>query len=117
MARVLLFEDEPSVAAIVAHKLGREGHEVRSLERVSAPPEADGWRPDLVLLDLELDPDLRLLPSLAARWPVLALTVFQDDTTPPRAMAAGAAATLSKPFKPTVLARLVARLTGRAGQG
>jgi DNA-binding response OmpR family regulator len=115
MARVLLFEDEPSVAAIVAHKLGREGHQVRCLEQVAEPAELDEWHPDLVLLDLELDPDLRLLAPLAARWPVLTLTVFQDDATPPRALAAGAVATLAKPFKPTVLARLVARLTGGPG--
>jgi DNA-binding response OmpR family regulator len=98
------------VAAIVAHKLGREGHDVHCREGLE-DGEAERWGPDLILLDLEMDPDLELLARLAAGWPVLALTVFQDERTPARALAAGAVATLGKPFKPTVLARLVGQLT------
>jgi DNA-binding response OmpR family regulator len=111
MARVLLVENEPSVAAIVAHKLGREGHEVRCREEFDGR-EMEEWAPDLVVIDLEMDPDLELVAWLAPHWPVMTLTVFQDEETPPRALEAGAVATLGKPFKPTVLARLVGRLVG-----
>jgi CheY-like chemotaxis protein len=38
------------------------------------------------------------------------MTEFRDTITPSRARAAGAVATVEKPFKPTQLARLVAQL-------
>lgn len=111
MANVLLLEDEPSIAGIVSHKLRREGHAVRCETEV---PEARRllavWPPDVVLLDLELDPDLALLSELGARYTVLALTTFQDGKGPGAALEAGAAATMEKPFKPTLLARVVANL-------
>jgi DNA-binding response OmpR family regulator len=113
MANVLVLEGEPSIAGIVSHKLRREGHAVRCEAEL---PEVGrlfaGWKPDVVLLDLELDPALALLSDLAQRFPVLVLTEFRDGDTPGRALRAGAAATIEKPFKPTVLARVVARLAG-----
>jgi DNA-binding response OmpR family regulator len=113
MARVLVVEDEPNIATIIVFKLEREGHEVRceaSAGLVAGAAEA--MRPELVLLDSTL-PDgdaFALLPGLAARSLVVVMTEFRDKTTPQRALAAGAAATVEKPFKPTQLARLVAEL-------
>ncbi|HEX4214691.1 MAG TPA: response regulator [Candidatus Dormibacteraeota bacterium] len=112
MARVLVVEDEPSIAAIVAHKLRREGHEVRCEERIDGD-DLKVWRPDLVLLDLDLDGGIECLQRFSSGWRFLALTGFRDDVAPVRAQEAGAAAILAKPFKPTVLARLVAELTSR----
>jgi DNA-binding response OmpR family regulator len=63
---------------IVSHELRREGHtvpceaEVTDVRRLLA-----GWQPDVVLLDLELDPALALLSELARVHSVLALTGFQ----------------------------------------
>ncbi len=113
MARVLLVEDEPNIASIIVFKLKREGHEVRwesSVQAVAGAAEA--IQPDLILLDSSL-PDgdaFDLLTTLVAKHPVVMMTEFRDATTPPRARAAGAVATVEKPFKPTQLARLVAQL-------
>jgi DNA-binding response OmpR family regulator len=113
MARVLLVEDEPNIASIIVFKLEREGHQVRwESSAVAVPSAAEATDPELVLLDSSLpdgDPFL-LLSLLAQRSPVVMMTEFRDTITPSRARAAGAVATVEKPFKPTQLARLVAQL-------
>jgi DNA-binding response OmpR family regulator len=113
MARVLLVEDEPNIASIIVFKLEREGHEVRwESSSPAVPSAAEALKPDLVLLDSSL-PDgdaLALLAALLVQCPVVMMTEFRDTTTPQRARAAGAVATVEKPFKPTQLARLVAQL-------
>jgi DNA-binding response OmpR family regulator len=117
MARVLLVEDEPNIASIIVFKLEREGHQVRwEAGALAVVTAAEAFQPELVLLDSSL-PDgdsLALLSLLATRGPVVMMTEFRDATTPSRARAAGAAATVEKPFKPTQLARLVAQLVSTA---
>ena len=113
MARVLLVEDEPNIASIIVFKLEREGHQVRWEATAGAVlAAAEATQPELVLLDSSLpdgDPFI-LLTMLAERVPVVVMTEFRDTVTPERARAAGAVATVEKPFKPTQLARLVAQL-------
>ncbi len=113
MARVLVVEDEPNIASIILFKLNREGHEVRwEPGAATVLRAADEMRPDLTLLDSSLpdgDP-FALLAALATRTAVVMMTEFRDAATPERARAAGAIATVEKPFKPTQLARLVAQL-------
>ena len=119
MARVLVVEDEPNISSIIMFKLRREGHEVLLLE--DAPGAADAarrHRADLVLLDSTLPGGdaFEILEELASRTRTVMMTEFRDQATPARALAAGAAATIQKPFKPTVLAHLVARLSGAEGE-
>ncbi len=113
MARVLVVEDEPNIASIIVFKLGREGHQVHCEPgAVAVARAADAMKPDLVLLDSSL-PDgdaFDLLALLVPTAVVVMMTEFRDQATPARARAAGAAATVEKPFKPTQLARLVAQL-------
>lgn len=113
MARVLVVEDEPNIGAIIVFKLEREGHTVAWVTLAAqVGPAAARLQPDLVLLDSTL-PDgdaIQLLESLVMSTPVVVLTEFRDAATPDRARAAGAVATVEKPFKPTQLARLVAQL-------
>jgi two-component system response regulator VicR len=112
MGRVLLLEDEPSIAGIIRFKLGREGHEVRwELSAVAAEAAAGAFGPDLVVLDAAIEGDaLAVLDRLRRRCPVLVLTDLGDAETPALALGRGAATTVRKPFKPTVLARTVAQL-------
>lgn len=110
MSRVLVIEDEPSIAGIVAHKLRREGHEIRCEESLDETV-LEEWRPELILFDLEPEESLETLRRFSGGWRFLALTGFRDEIAPGQAREAGAVATLAKPFKPTVLARLVAELT------
>jgi len=120
MARVLLVEDEPNIASIIVFKLEREGHEVRWEGSASTvPAAADAIQPELVLLDSSLpdgDPFI-LLSMLVQHSPVVMMTEFRDTVTPQRARAAGAVATVEKPFKPTQLARLVAQLAPAPAAG
>jgi DNA-binding response OmpR family regulator len=113
MAGVLLVEDEPNIASIIIFKLEREGYQVRwEAGARTVLSAAETTAPDLVLLDSSLpdgDPFV-LLSALASRQPVVMLTEFRDEETPARARAAGAVATVEKPFKPTQLARLVGQL-------
>src|SRR5947209_14167177 len=117
MATILLVEDEPNISAIILFKLRREGHEVLHVGTVAAARDAGAtW--DLVLLDSSLpgeDP-LALLADLRAHTPVVVMTESRDDITPDVASSLGAAAIVRKPFKPTVLARLVAEIA-RVGKG
>lgn len=116
MARVLVVEDEPNIGNIIVFKLKREGHQVRWEQAGATVNEAvQGNPPDLVLLDASL-PDVDLFDLLSAlrSIPTVVMTEFRDTQTPPRAMAAGARATLQKPFKPTQLARLVSQLAPSA---
>ena len=65
VARVMVVEDEPNIAAIIAFKLGREGHDLTMLECARALTEAlRGSKPELVVLDSSLpDADaLTLVP-------------------------------------------------------
>ena len=120
MARVLLVEDEPNIASIIVFKLEREGHQVRwEASALAVPAAAEATQPELVLLDSSLpdgDPFI-LLTMLVQRSPVVMMTEFRDTATPPRARAAGAVATVEKPFKPTQLARLVAQLVPASAAG
>ena len=117
MSRVLLVEDEPNIASIIVFKLERETHQVRWESSAAAVTgAAEAMQPDLVLLDSSL-PDgdaFVLLATLVTHHPVVMMTEFRDTATPLRARAAGAVATVEKPFKPTQLARLVAQLVPAA---
>jgi DNA-binding response OmpR family regulator len=118
MARVLVVEDEPNIGSIIVFKLEREGHEVR-WERGAAGIRhaAAATQPDLVLLDWSL-PDGNALDVVRALLPIptVVMTEFRDTEAPAQALAAGARATVEKPFKPTQLARLVSQLTPAAAR-
>jgi DNA-binding response OmpR family regulator len=112
MARVLLVEDEPSIAGITAFELGREGHEVRCEAAAGDAPRAlAGFGPDLAAVDAGLEGGVDdLLTGPGPRCPVLVPTDARDAGAPERALRAGSAAAIPRPFKPTVLARTAGEL-------
>jgi DNA-binding response OmpR family regulator len=119
VARVLVIEDDPNVAEVVARYLEREGYDVdavadgaEGLRRALANP------PDLVVLDL-------MLPSLsgvevcrrlraAAPVPVIMLTALGEEADRIAGLEIGADDYMSKPFSPRELTARVKAVLRRA---
>lgn len=120
MARVLVVEDEPNIAGIIAFKLRREGHDVRCAADLEAAAGSVGW-PEVAVLDAAVSGPKGSGPgdlagSLAERCPLLVLTDAHDAGAGLEVGRMGTA-TMRKPFKPTVLARAVAELVESGGRG
>jgi DNA-binding response OmpR family regulator len=111
-SRLLIVEDDPDVAAALTLLLERSGHTVRAVDDGRTALRAvHQYRPDLVILDVEL-------PSLTG-WevlervrdmtdvPVLMLTAMGRETDRVRGLRGGADDYLTKPF---ANAELVARV-------
>ena len=122
--RVLVVEDEPDIAALIAYQLTREGIRV---ETAGTGPEAlqsvAREIPDLVVLD-------RMLPGLSgdeilrrlkdepgtADIPVLVLTAKREQEDRIRGLELGADDYLTKPFSPRELVLRVQAILRRAQQ-
>jgi DNA-binding response OmpR family regulator len=113
---LVIAEDEPMIGRILEHKLVREGHRVSWVRDAQALRSVlSGGGVDVALVDATLDgvDGLEFMSSLAATavpppahgW--LAMVEQRDAAAPARALAAGAAGVVTKPFKPTVVAGLV----------
>jgi two-component system phosphate regulon response regulator PhoB len=123
-ARVLVVEDEPDIAALVAYQLTREGYRV---ETVAGGPEAIAAVhrevPDLVVLD-------RMLPGMSGdevlkalrredatrAVPVLMLTAKREQEDRIQGLELGADDYLGKPFSPRELVLRVGAILRRAGE-
>ena len=117
MPHVLVVEDDPVVADLVAFRLQRLGLQVTvETDGESGLAAARRLRPDLVVLDwlmprmdgLEVCRALRgdADPALA-RTPVLLLTAKSQDPDLERGFAAGATDFIAKPFSTRELVSLV----------
>ena len=113
MSHVLVVDDDPVIADLVAFRLGRLGLEVSvESDGEAGLAAARQLRPDLVVLDwmmprmngLEVCAALRsdADPALA-RTPVLLLTAKAQEPDLERGFAAGATDFVSKPFSPREL--------------
>ena len=122
VTRVLVVEDEPAIAELVALNLRHAGYEV-ALAGTAEQAQADIDRqlPDLVLLDWMLPGSSGL--QLAPRWraqprtrdlPVIMLTARHAEADKVAGLDAGADDYLTKPFSPQeLLARIRAVLRRR----
>lgn len=103
-ARVLVVEDTPTQAELARLLLEKLGHDVR-IETAAAPAlaAARSWRPDAVLMDIEL-PDysgLELMKRLAAEGidaAIIVLTANASINLAIDAMRAGAVDFIAKPY-------------------
>ena len=118
--RILVLDDDPQTLRFVRDTLADAGYDpLVTGDPYELPRLLDAARPDLVLLDLLLpDTDgielLQRLPQLAG-LPVVFISAYGRDDTVARALEAGAADYIVKPFAPTELtARVGAALRGRA---
>jgi DNA-binding response OmpR family regulator len=116
-ARLLLAEDQASVAAPVVSKLVEAGHQVRWVRQMrELRKQMDDDPPDLLLLDTTLDIDgleyfqaVRFAPE-HPRAGVIILTPEGDLRTKERALQLGAAAVLAKPLDCDALVAVVGDL-------
>lgn len=123
MASILVIEDDDNIAQLLEFMLDREGHQVQVLAdgetaRRHIAAEAP---PALVLLDsmLPYRDGLALLGDMRARggWaatPVIMLTAKSLERDIVRALEAGAADYVVKPFQPQELLARVRRLVRAA---
>ncbi len=123
MSRILVVEDEPAIAELVAINLRHSGHDVVMAAAADAARSAvNAEMPDLVLLDWMLPGESGL--SLAKGWrsdartrelPIIMLTARATEPDLVAALDAGADDYLTKPFSPgELLARIRALLRRRA---
>ena len=124
--RVLVVEDEPDIAALIAYQLTREGFRVETAGDGAEALRAIGREiPDLVVLDRmlpgisgdEVLQQLRSEPS-TANIPVLVLTAKREQEDRIDGLELGADDYLTKPFSPRELvlrARAILRRVREAG--
>jgi two-component system phosphate regulon response regulator PhoB len=121
--RVLLVEDEPSIAELVAVNLRHNGFQpVWAEDGLAAQRELDAVLPDVILLDWMLPGQSGL--ALAQKWradsrtkgiPILMLTARGDEPDKVAGLEAGADDYITKPFSTQeLLARIRAVLRRRA---
>lgn len=113
--RVLVVDDEPSIAELLSIALRDEGWDVRTAGNgADALAAAEEFRPDAVILDVML-PDLdgpevlRRLRAEKPQLPVLFLTARDDAADRIAALTAGGSHYLTKPFS---LGEVAERLRG-----
>jgi two-component system phosphate regulon response regulator PhoB len=123
MPAVLVVEDEPSIAELIAVNLRHNGFRTTwSIDSASAEREIAAAVPDLILLDWMLPGESGLV--LAKRWranprtkevPIIMLTARGDEADRVAGLDAGADDYISKPFSTReLLARVRAVLRRRA---
>jgi two-component system phosphate regulon response regulator PhoB len=106
MPAVLVVEDEPSIAELIAVNLRHNGFRTTwAIDGASAQRELDDALPDLILLDWMLPGESGL--TLARRWrahprtkevPIIMLTARGDEADRVAGLDAGADDYISKPF-------------------
>ncbi|MDQ0930597.1 response regulator transcription factor [Streptomyces turgidiscabies] len=117
--RVLVVDDDPTVAEVVAGYLDRAGYVVdRAADGPSALARAAAHRPDLVVLDLMLPgmDGLEVCRRMRARIPVpvIMLTARGDEDDRILGLEVGADDYVTKPFSPRELVLRVESVLRRA---
>jgi two-component system response regulator ResD len=125
-ARVLVVEDDLTVAEVVVDYLRHAGLEPRHvLDGQSALDLAAAWRPDLVVLDLmlpgigglEVCRRLRAEQDPQVPLPVIMLTALGEESDRVRGLEGGADDYVTKPFSPRELTLRVQAVLRRAQAG
>jgi DNA-binding response OmpR family regulator len=123
-ARVLVVDDDPTVAEVVGDYLRHAGMESRhAADGHTALRLADTWRPDLVVLDvmlpgidgLEVCRRLRDARGEHTLLPVIMLTALGGEDDRVLGLEAGADDYVAKPFSPRELALRVQAVLRRGG--
>ncbi|MER5323593.1 response regulator transcription factor [Streptosporangium roseum] len=118
-ARILVVDDDPTVAEVVARYLERDGHVVECVgDGAEALRRALSNPPDLLVLDLMLPKmdGLQVCRKLRERWPVpvIMLTALGEEIDRVVGLETGADDYVTKPFSPRELALRVQSVLRRA---
>ena len=117
--RIMVVDDDPTLADVVGRYLVRDGHQVENVQdgRMALRRVAEE-QPDLVILDLMLPGinGLEVCRQLRARWliPVVMLTALGEETDRVVGFETGADDYVTKPFSPRELALRVRSVLRRA---
>ncbi|GAA4233657.1 DNA-binding response OmpR family regulator [Streptosporangium album] len=117
--RILVVDDDPTVAEVVARYLERDGHRVECVgDGAEALRRALSNPPDLLVLDLMLPKmdGLQVCRKLRERWPVpvIMLTALGEEIDRVVGLETGADDYITKPFSPRELALRVQSVLRRA---
>jgi two-component system response regulator AtoC len=119
-SHILLFEDDETLADLLARVLRTEGYAVDIHESAAdIPPDAKLAKYDVVLSDIHLADDtsghdvLRRVRASAPTTPVILMTAYADIEGAMSAVGEGAYDYLAKPIEPTELKRMVGEAIGR----
>jgi DNA-binding response OmpR family regulator len=120
--RIVVVDDDPTVADVVGRYLVRDGHTVECIhDGQEALRRIIELRPDLVVLDLMLPgmDGLEVCRRLRERWPVpvVMLTALGDETNRLAGFEFGADDYVTKPFSPRELAMRVRSVLRRSRGG
>ena len=120
--KILVVEDDPTVAEVVCRYLGHDGHEVELVaDGATALARALSADPDLVILDLMLPglDGLEVCRRLRARGPVpvIMLTALGEESDRLAGLEIGADDYVTKPFSPRELVLRVASVLRRSTGG
>jgi DNA-binding response OmpR family regulator len=117
--RIVIVDDDPTVADVVGRYLVRDGHTVECVhDGYEALRRISEQQPDLVVLDLMLPgiDGLEVCRRLRERWPipVVMLTALGDETDRLAGFEIGADDYVTKPFSPRELAMRVRSVLRRS---
>ena len=117
--RILIVEDEATVAEVVARYLARDGYMVRRVaDGAHALPVARDFRPDLVILDIMLPhrSGMDICRELRAQGNtgIIMLTARDEETDKILGLGLGADDYMTKPFSPRELVARVKAVLRRA---
>ena len=117
--RIVIVDDDPTVADVVGRYLVRDGHTVECVhDGQEALRRISEQQPDLVVLDLMLPgiDGLEVCRRLRERWPipVVMLTALGDETDRLAGFEIGADDYVTKPFSPRELAMRVRSVLRRS---
>jgi len=119
-AHILLFEDDETLAGLLARVLRTEGYHVDVLDDANEMPQASRLaRYDVVLSDIHLANDtnghavLRRVRESSPAIPVILMTAYADIEGAMNAVGEGAYDYLAKPIEPNDLKRMVAEALAR----
>ena len=119
MSRILIVDDEPAIGWSLGELLDDRGHGVKTAASAEEAIEiCRRFTPELILLDVRLPgrDGLSAIPefrALAPTAPIVVMTAFGDLDTAVRAVEAGAAEYLVKPFDSAQVTTIVDRLLER----